>query len=47
MTLIQLVRFRRFLGLLPAGRDKALARGLAKAGSRLMPDSHNAVKQTG
>ena len=30
-----------------AGRDKALARYEAKAGTRLMPDSHNAAKQTG
>src|ERR1044072_7615766 len=30
-----------------AGRDKALARYEAKAGTRLMPDSHNAEKQTG
>jgi len=28
-------------------RDKALTRREAKAGSRLMPDSHNAEKQTG
>jgi hypothetical protein len=29
-----------------AARDKALTRAPAKAGSRLMPDSHNAVEQT-
>jgi hypothetical protein len=31
----------------PAGRDKAPSRSRAKAGTRLMPDSHNGAKQSG